>query len=251
MIQSGVDLIAKEAEYHRSCRAKFLVETASGGSPCASEKRTPQSFHSDSFSWLCNYIRSAVIENQQSVLVSALLDMYKLQYTSIGGLTSDVANNAAQNLLRKVNVEFGPQINVALADQQKGNFIFSAAVTEDDAKLTLFNDSELQQQDDRLRWAALHLRSVIMQLPKSKTPNPANVQNLKACASEIPRQVDLFFRYLLGDVTPSFPCENKDTVDRKVTCMASDAIYNVTHGTVKPWKHTALGLGLASLTGSK
>ena len=33
--------------------------------------------------------------------------------------------------------------------------------------------------------------------------------------------------------------------------MASDAIYNVTHGTVKPWKHTALGLGFASLTGSK
>ncbi|ESO95160.1 hypothetical protein LOTGIDRAFT_160926 [Lottia gigantea] len=33
--------------------------------------------------------------------------------------------------------------------------------------------------------------------------------------------------------------------------MASDAIYNVSRGTVKPWKHIALGLGLASLTGSK
>ena len=33
--------------------------------------------------------------------------------------------------------------------------------------------------------------------------------------------------------------------------MGSDAVYNVTRGTVKPWKHTALGLGLASLTGSK
>lgn len=33
--------------------------------------------------------------------------------------------------------------------------------------------------------------------------------------------------------------------------MVSDAIYNVTHGVVKPWKHTAMGLGFASLTGSK
>ena len=33
--------------------------------------------------------------------------------------------------------------------------------------------------------------------------------------------------------------------------MASDAIYNVSHGAVKPWKHTAMGLGFASLTGSK
>ena len=33
--------------------------------------------------------------------------------------------------------------------------------------------------------------------------------------------------------------------------MASDAIYNVTRGKAKPWKHTLIGLGLASLTGSK
>ena len=33
--------------------------------------------------------------------------------------------------------------------------------------------------------------------------------------------------------------------------MALDAIYNVSHGTVKPWKQTAMGLGLSSLTISK
>lgn len=37
----------------------------------------------------------------------------------------------------------------------------------------------------------------------------------------------------------------------KVTTMVSDAIYNVTRGTVKPWKHTVMALGLASLTGPK
>ena len=33
--------------------------------------------------------------------------------------------------------------------------------------------------------------------------------------------------------------------------MESHAVYNVTRGSVKPWKHTSFGLGIASLTGSK
>ena len=33
--------------------------------------------------------------------------------------------------------------------------------------------------------------------------------------------------------------------------MASDVIYNVTQGTVKPWKYTAMVLGYASLSVSK
>lgn len=33
--------------------------------------------------------------------------------------------------------------------------------------------------------------------------------------------------------------------------MASDAIFNCTRGSLRPWKSQALGLGLGSLTGSK
>ena len=33
--------------------------------------------------------------------------------------------------------------------------------------------------------------------------------------------------------------------------MVSDAIYNVTHGTVNPWKHATMCLGFTYLTGSK
>ena len=52
-------------------------------------------------------------------------------------------------------------------------------------------------------------------------------------------------------MTLTFEGAQKSSIDRKVTSMASDAIFNVTHGTVKPWKHIVTGLGLASLTGSK
>jgi len=73
-----------------------------------------------------------------------------------------------------------------------------------------------------------------MQLPTSNTPNPATVQDLKKCSPDIPAQLDLFIRSLMRGLTPRFRSACKDTIDRKVTAMASDALYNVTHGTVKP-----------------
>jgi hypothetical protein len=87
-----------------------------------------------------------------------------------------------------------------------------------------------------------------MKLPKTRTPNPATVQTLKECAPEMPEQLDLFLRSLLGGITPILNGTQKDILDRKVTAMGSDAIYNVNRGTVKPWKHTPLALGLASLS---
>jgi len=251
LIRSGVDLIAKEAEYHKSCRATFLNETDDQQTEGSKQACTSQYYHKRSSASLWTYIQNEVIVNERSILVSALLEMYKAEYTSNGGDEADVISYTAQNLLRKLSDNFGQQIITKLADKRRGNFIYSSALTEDDARNRLHDDAEQHEQDNKLRWVALHLRSQIMQLSKSKTPNPATVQNLKECAPEIPAQLDLFFRSLLGGLTPSFRGAYKDTIDRKVTSMASDAIYNVTRGTVKPWKHTAVGLGLASLTGSK
>ena len=200
---------------------------------------------------LCFHISRMGVEKQRSVLVGDLLGMYKEEYTSVGGDGADVQAYTAQNLTRKVKDHFKEEIAIKLADHRKGNFIYSSALPEEDAKARLHEDSKRYEQDNKLRWAALHLRSLIMQLPKTKTPNPATVQHLKECATEIPAQLDLFCRCLLDGMTPTFSGAHKVTVDRKVTAMASDAIYNVTRGTIKPWKHTAVGLGFASLTGSK
>ena len=42
-----------------------------------------------------------------------------------------------------------------------------------------------------------------------------------------------------------------DVVERKAEASASDAAFNCTRGSVSPWKHQSLGLGLGTLTGSK
>ena len=49
--------------------------------------------------------------------------------------------------------------------------------------------------------------------------------------------------------TPSFTTD--ENVRCKVQAMASDAIFNVSRGSVRPWKNVAMGLGFSALTGSK
>ncbi|KAK3890332.1 hypothetical protein Pcinc_005712 [Petrolisthes cinctipes] len=169
----------------------------------------------------------------------------------MGGDQADVESYWAQNLQRKIAISFGDKIKIKLAGQRRGNSFLNSVVPEDEAFARLHCDAEEHLHNDKLRWAALHLRSQIMKLPKSRTPNPATVQNLKESTPDIPTQLDLFFRSLLGGLTPKFRGAQKDGFDRKVTTMASDAIFNITGGTVKPWKHTALGLEMASLTGYK
>ena len=138
-----------------------------------------------------------------------------------------------------------------MLNHRKGNFIHSSDICIEEALSRLHEDAKRYEENSKLVWAAVHLRYQIMHLSKTKTPNPATVQNLKECASEIPEQVKIFFRSLLGGIAPTLSGIQKDTLGGKVVAIGFDAVYNITHGTVKPWKHIALRLGLASLTGSK
>ncbi len=70
-------------------------------------------------------------------------------------------------------------------------------IAKEDAKAKLHADAEKFKEDMKIKWAALRLRSEIMKLPKSKTPTPTTVQNLNEYASNIPAQLELFFKTLL------------------------------------------------------
>lgn len=252
LMQSGIDIISKEAEYHKSCRTDFNNETDKYLNMSTKQGHGPTYFHQKALDSIEKFIETEVIGNQRSVLVTSLLEMYKEAFISNGGNATDVSCYKTQSLVRKVKGDrFDQRVKVLLADQRRGNFVYSSSITEEDARANLHDDAERHKEDDKIKWAALHLRSLIMQIPKTKTPNPATVHNLKECAPTLPEQLDLFFRTLLCGSSQNDSGPHKEKVDRKVTAMAADAVYNVSHGTVKPWKHTMLGLGLASLTGSK
>ena len=246
LIHSGVDLIAKEAEYHKSCRVQFDKETEN--KPKLST--APRQYHNSAFISLCNFVQHEIIDNKRSMLVTSLLDIYRQEYIANGGLEAELVSYTCQALLRKISERFKEKISVTNLAKRTGNILHSSDLTEEDARNKLNDNEDTCKQDERIRWVALYLRSLITQLPTFKTPNPATVQNLKESAPKVPNQLDLFFRYLLNGID----IDNKDSMEvtnRKVSAMASDAIYNVTRGSVRPWKQTVIGLGLASLTGSK
>ena len=203
LLRTGVDFIVADAWYHRSCCAKFLIEADQTGQR---EMRAPQNYHRNTFASICEYIQDEVFEKQRSLLVSAVLDVY---YESIGEDEADIKSYLPQNLQRKIIDFFGHEIKVKLAYQRRGDFIYSSEVAGDVARLLmtskarLHNDQE-HEQNDKLRSAALHFRSQIMRLPKSKTPTPATVQSLKESSPDIPAQLEFFFRTLLSGLTPSF-----------------------------------------------
>ena len=242
LVMGKVDLIAKEGKYHKSCRTQFMHETELPGP----SKGTSHEIHKRAFASICHYIDTEILKANKCVLVSSLLNKYKTEYCSTGGDPADISTYSSQNLLRKVHDSFSEKVRVQLVDQRRGNYICSVMLTDEEARTQIF--SEEHEETEKLRWAANHLRSIIMQMPKTKTPDPATVQNLKESAPPIPKQLDFFFRSLLGGTSHG---EQNSVTERKVASMASDAIFNVTRGTVKPWKHIAMGLGLSSLTGSR
>ena len=79
------------------------------------------------------------------------------------------------------------------------------------------------------------------------------MQSLKDSSPPIPDTLELFFNTLLCGVTPTFSGgeDHRELISTKVESLASDMIYNVSRGAVRPWKNIVLGLSISSLTGSK
>jgi hypothetical protein len=122
LLRTEVDLVAKEAVYHKSCRAEFDTETNCDATPKpATESRNY--FHKVASEATYSYIKEDVLQNRRSVLVSGLMELYKSEYICSGGDEADIQSYTSQNLLRKVKDKFGEGIRVILADQRKGNFI--------------------------------------------------------------------------------------------------------------------------------
>lgn len=79
-----------------------------------------------------------------------------------------------------------------------------------------------------------------------KATTPTTVENLKACSLELLEDLVLFFKTLCCGIGRSSNDMNKDNIEtgRLWAAMVSDAAFNVSRGSVCPWKQTVVGLGL-------
>ena len=85
---------------------------------------------------------------------------------------------------------------------------------------------------------------------------PANVNDIELATAKriVPKNLYLFLRWMVtnDDIEVEFEssCSN-DADERKIVCMAQDAIHCSSHGRVKLPKHVGLAMFVRHMTGSK
>lgn len=178
---------------------------------------------------------------------SFLLNLYQSSYVSVGGQVEDIKDYTLQNLVIKIETKFSNTVKKAKLRETKGTFLFPITLSEDEAVLQITSQ---KKSHDLVQSAAMALRTEIFNIEPQKTPSPTLIHLLKKQAPEIPELLMLFFNTLIKGQGLRNE-ENIESLNRKSTAMASDAIFNCTRGSVRPWKHQALGLGMGTLSGSK
>lgn len=239
----GEDLIAKNVKYHNSCRRDYLrEEPAESGSP--SSRKT----HQEAFRRLSIYIEGEIIANKKPMLASALLNLYQEEYIIAGGTATEIQDYSVTSLLTKIKSRF-PDILYDKHSKKSGMYVFSSSMTAGEAS-AIINYSDKKMEG--IRSAAMALRAEILAKPSHKHPSPTSVHILKETAPSIPSLVMVFFDTLINGMHKKAEGnEESQMMDKRSIAMASDAMFNCTRGSLRPWKHQALGLGLGSLTGSK
>ncbi|GFX48533.1 hypothetical protein TNCV_584321 [Trichonephila clavipes] len=108
-------------------------------------------------------------------------------------------------------------------------------------------DLKTLEENDLIDKVALILRSTILKM--DKTTLPAVMKDLINGEYTIPEKLDRFYKALTGGKN----IRRRDVVNchRLSNSLASDAIFCVSNGTVKPSKHITLDMIVKSLTSSR
>lgn len=242
------DLLAKEVKCHDSCKREFIragttVARPSTKSEGASEISAIRTKHTKAFGELSLFLKEEIVQKRRPLMASTIFNLYREEYLGVGGTLEELSDYSVQSLMNKVKKITGLQIDKE--SNKTGSFVFPSSMTIEEAK-TLVGNSSLREEE--IRCAAMTIRAEIASLPKTELPSPTSVQAIKETAPAIPPLTDLFFRTLMNGLNKS---DAPEASDRKITAMASDAIFNSSRGSIRPWKNTVLGLGISSLTGSK
>ncbi|CAH1109226.1 unnamed protein product [Psylliodes chrysocephalus] len=118
-----------------------------------------------------------------------------------------------------------------------------------DSNLIEENDLTDLEENDCIEKVALILRKTILNINKFKLKSKIKAEDLINGECSIPEKLELFYKVLIGGQD----IRRRDGVscDRLTNSVASDAIFCINNGTVKPFKHITLGLTIKSLTNTR
>ncbi|KAL7292324.1 hypothetical protein TKK_0013928 [Trichogramma kaykai] len=227
--------------YHRKCKIhlenEFRLTEISKKEK--NEWHRVREEHKKAFSVVIDFVKSHVIEDKKSVLLSYLKMLFVEELKKLhDNQTED--ESASRYVEEKLLNIFKKQLSVRFVKNTKVVVPYGYTILE--------NDLPNLSTDNNIRTAALRLREEILNMPVNKLENYA-VDNLIKGECDIPSSLNTFLSTLLRGTTTRR--NNSDNAKRSISSIAQDIVFSIHQGRVKTSKHITLGLALKSLTNSK
>ena len=185
----GEDLIANEAKYHNTCRRNYVRQDDDEEEQISNRKK-----HSEAFQTLTNFLETELVKKKKPMMATAIFSLYKEEFLALGGTHDDIGKYSIQSLMCNVKDHFD-DVAIHREANRYGIIVFPTCMSFAEA-LALLNESD--NTTERIRQAAMALRTEMLALPTSKMPSPISVHTLKDNAPNIPPLTLLFFHTLIG-----------------------------------------------------
>lgn len=240
---SDIDLIAKEAQFHHSCRALYIRRAdrrkSYGLEPIPeqpADAKTP-------LDHIYSYVQTNILDLQRP---ERLVSIYEQYCNFCTELEVSPTVGKAQYLGELLTRKFSDSIALQSPEcRQQGVIVHSRTLDYNSIKTVYDFKSSPEGQ---VCTAALLLRRALKAVKKEPLSHPLTLESLKRGEGDPPKLVQTFFRTLLGG---PYPGEHSESVKRRSDSFSQDVLFSVHKGTLKPRKHTMMGLTLKSQTGSR
>lgn len=242
----GVDLRAREAHYHESCRSNYIRNKDTHTTEVSSENAQKKSAHDTAFRHLCKYIETNVILGCSVVRMSMLKDIY-LQYMEENFPTVYNPDYRNQNLKKKLFSEFRDKLEF-WRPNYRSELVYSSALKTGEAIEIAFEAASSESRI--LEDAATILRRTIQHAHHTspQMPWPPSADFLKSNSITPPQCLkDFLIRIVSGQ--SSSHCTEKTL--RLSNSFAEDISTAATHGKWKLQKHLLLAETMHSFGSSE
>lgn len=238
----GIDFVAKEVKYHRTCQKNYF---ARWDRIKAKNESDASAAHKLAFEAIVPHL-NALISDNKAMRLATLHEAYTGTLSEHGFSNSSYS---AQSLETKIQGYYEDALNIEKVSCKQGKIVFPKTMNITAAKAFVEDKSEMFLKVEEV---AVFLKNEILKMKQntSSLPYPLSAEQVAKGEGEIPSAVRQFFTALYSGCS-AVADDSSSRIVRFIESSAEDAIYIVTRGQVKPAKHCLLGIGLKSITGSK
>ena len=237
-------LIAHEAHYHHTCRKDYTRSDARHlKSETNSDRNELLEAHNYAFEYICDYVKTEVIENCNVERMTMLKEKYQtfMQSKYYSQYNPDYKT---QNLKVKLKKRFGDKLSF-WQPNYRSDLVYSSGIETGIAVEAAFQEAASDKR--RLKEAAILLRRLIIDSFKQapEMPWPPSSNFLLSSTKNIPEMLTFFMTQLL-----SAKPNQSNRLERIVSSLSQDICYKVTRGQWKLPKHLLLGMTVRHISGS-